>query len=272
MENSKKHFVFAKECFKQAFSYKWILLGIGIMTCICLDNWGQIPLVVKPDAKIPVYSYIMNSIIYGGTYYPYLAPVLAASAYSISYCREYNCGISELLIGRMGYRKYSSVKMAVSVAAGGCTLALGVILFTIFAGIFKPLFSADFLESAQVFPYFSLIEKNQIYLFYSILVYLAFLTGALWSAVSLFVSSYVKNLYVTVTAPLFISFFVTRIYSIFEVDEQFRLDYWLLARSSLKSDIHTILILTVTVCILIIICFCGFLKKVKLNFMERGND
>lgn len=272
MGNNRKTISYIEGCLKQAFSWRILILIIGVSSCICLDNGNTIALIWHKESSVMVYNYIMNSVIYAGSYIPYLAPVLAACGYASSYCREYDCGMSELFIGRMGCFPYSLAKIITSALYGGMIYSLGIALFVIVVGTKIPLYVKEWSSGEDCFPFYNFLAEDKVLTFYMVIFYLTFLSGILWSVVALTVSAYIRNIYVTVASPLLFSFLLGRIYVFLGVDEKYRLDLWLSGRSAMSSDSLSLLIESSIVLLILVGCSLLFIRKVKINFGGSRNE
>lgn len=245
-------------CFHQMISIRVLFLMIGVMICICLDTWDQIPFLWS--AKITVYYYLFNSIAYGGTYMPYLMPVFATCAYSASYVKETSGGMKQYLIGRVGYGGYAAGKIIVSVVGGGMVAAAGTVLFCVAAGCLQPLYEWE--EGVNTL-YYTQPDNSHGILYICILVYVTMLKGMFWSMFSLLCSSYLENVYAVIASPLLGSYLLTRIYIQLGVPDPYRLDHWLSARAGIGSDKEMLILTTIRVMLWILIMAALFYKRMK---------
>ncbi len=262
MENKWNTVHYIKSCFGQAFSLKLVMLIVAVAFCICLDTWNQIPYLWSGQASIDVYYYLFNSITYGGTYMPYLMPVLAATVYAVSYSKESSCGIRDYVIGRLGYGRYAFSKAFVSIVCGGITAALGVLFFCVYANYFQPIYIYE--EGVNVLYYTQPSTENGIW-YIVILIYLTMLSGMLWSMVALLVSAYFENIYVTIASPLLISYMLARVYVLLGIDGKYRLDYWLSGRAGIGTDEESLCVITIFTIGLIVFLAILFYRKMKMQ-------
>lgn len=260
MANKTKQLGYLKGCARQLISLKTILLIAGVTFCICLDTWNQIPFLWSGQSTIDVYYYLFNAITYGGTYMPYLMPVLAASAYATSYVKESSDNMKDYLIGRSGYFGYALGKITVSTAGGGLVAGMGVALFCGLAGCLKPLYIYD--EGVNTL-YYTQPDTAHGYQYILILIYLSVLSGMLWSMVSLLCSAYFENIYIAMASPLLLSYLLCRIYIILDVPDTYRLDYWLSGRSGTGSDTAMLLSVAIRVLVILLVMADIFYHKIK---------
>lgn len=273
MNSRKNSLHYIGGCIHQAISYKTILVILGIAFCICLDTWNQLPFLFKDVSGISVYYYIVNSLIYGGHYVPYVVPMLSVLVFTTSYCKEMNNGMDFLIVGRLGsIEKYAGIKVLTSSVGGGIISMLGFMLFVFGAGLFKPLYDTSVNQEASGFPYFQelLIHKGIGY--FMIIFYLVFLSGMLWNSLALLCSAYLKNMYATVASPLLIYYILQRIYSYLGVPREWRLDCWLNGISTCISEKMTLLVSTLTVCTIILFASILFWNKIKQQMEGGKND
>lgn len=249
---------------KQALTPKIILVILGIILCICLDTWNQIPFLWSAnDSSIDVRYYWFNSYGFGGVYSPSFMPMLVVSIYATSYCKEFLSHNDRLIIGRLGCKKYGISKIIVNALISGITVSLAGSLFILFASFFKPLYNANRDIEAVGFPYFKFLKLGNGILYFIIALYLAFLMGILWSTISLMVSSFITNSYIVIATPFLFSFIISRIYVVLQTPVQFRLDYWLAGLSGYHSDETTLLLCSMTVLVIIITCSIIFCKQIE---------
>ncbi len=267
MANRNKKLHYVAGCFRQTVSIKSLFLIMGVSMCICLDTWNQIPFLWSEQSTITAYYYLFNSITYGGTYMPYLMPVFAACAYAVSYVKETSGGMKPYLVGRIGYGGYAAGKIVVSTVSGGLTAAMGIIVFCVVVGYFKPLYEWE--EGVNAL-YYSQPDSAHGIIYIGILIYLTMLSGMLWSMVSLFCSSYFENIYIAIASPLLCSYLLTRIYVYLDIPNAYRLDYWLSGRDGVGSDKE--LLIWTTCRVLLIIMIMAFLFYRRIKKRESGGE
>ncbi|GAA4654309.1 hypothetical protein GCM10023142_14470 [Anaerocolumna aminovalerica] len=252
---------------KQVINIRIIFIILGIFLCICLDTWNQIPFLwAAKDSTIDVRYYWFNSYSYGGVYSSCFMPMLASAVYATSYCKEHLSKMDSLIIGRIGCIKYGISKIIVNSLSSGIAVFLGGGLFVFIASFFKPLYNTNSDMEAMGFPYFDYLNKGNGFLYFIIVLYLAFLVGILWSTIALTVSVFITNSYIVIATPFLLSFFLSRVYVLFQTPYNLRLDYLLSGLSIYRSDKMTLLFCTFAILIIVIICSIIFYKKVERSY------
>ncbi len=251
-------------CMKQTLTPRIFFVIIGIIFCICLDTWNQIPFLwIGNDSSIDVRYYWFNSYGFGGIYSPTFMPMLVVSIYATSYCKENISKNDQFIIGRMGCRRYAFSKAIVNAVISGITVCVSGILFILFASLFKPLYNANRDMEAMGFPYFKYLKTGNSIPYFIIVLYLAVLMGVLWSSVSLMMSTFITNHFIVIATPFLLSFIMSRIYVIFQTPTQFRLDNWFAGLSGYHSDEITLLLCTLTVFIIFTISSIIFSRQIE---------
>lgn len=271
--NSKTNFWnFIKASISITASAKIFAVILGIAFCICLDTWNQLPFLWNSQrGKVTVYYYIFNSFTFGGQFVPYLIPALSAVIGTTNYCREHKNEADLYIIGHMGnYRRYAVSKIILSIFWSVSVTIAGLLLFICVASFLQPLYSSDFNAETQALPYFRLLTSQSGIGYFMVILYLAALQAVLWNIPALLCSAYFNNIYITIACPLFLSYFLGRIMIYFHIPAEYRIDFWLSARSNYKSDGTTLLLCTFTVLIISIVCSMLFIRKVSQQ--KRGND
>lgn len=269
MSSRTRFWNFIKENVSITASVKILPVVLGIAFCICLDTWNQLPFLWNSErGRVPVYYYIFNSFTYGGQFVPYLIPALSAIIGTTNYCREHKSGADLYLIGHMGScRRYALSKIILSVFWSVTVTVTGILLFIAIASCLQPLYSTDFNLETQAFPYFTLLIHHGGIGYFAVILYLSALQAILWNMLALLCSAYFKNIYITIACPLLFSYLLGRIMIYFNVPNDYRIDFWLCARSSYQSDSKTLVLCTLTV--LAVSVFCSILFIRKINFQKQ---
>jgi len=149
-----------------------------------------------------------------------------------SFLKDYQSCYYRSSMLRSGKRNYMISKFLSCVTAGGLTLALGLIIFVLFLRLRFPLIAdnSGYLElyvhnADRVFTG-ELLEGGHYIGFFAMYVFLAFLFGAVWSAVGICVSAFITDRYVASFSPYVIQFVLDFILTgKFRTDTIFRGDY-----------------------------------------------
>ena len=227
--------------FKRSLTVRFFLVQIGVVLCICLDTWDQIPFMWTSPETMDVYYYWCNSFMFGGFYSIYVVPMLAAIPYAVSFCEEYNTNMLRVLLMKAGKNKYCISKVLMTFLSGALSVSTGGTIFILLANSFVRLFNQDRLQEAEAFPYYEFLRQGNAVCYFTVVIFLLFLTGGLWATAALLVSSYFPNIYLTAASPLILSFLAGRIYLVLKIPAKLRLDLWLQGRSSVGTAQFTIL-------------------------------
>ena len=227
--------------FKRSLTVRFLLVPVGVVLCICLDTWNQIPFMWTSPETMDVYYYWCNSFIFGGFYGIYVVPMLATLPYAVSFCEEYNTNMLRVLLMKAGKKKYCMSKVLTTFLSGALSVSAGGITFIFLANFFVQLFNRARLPETEAFPYYEFLLQGNVACYFTAVIFLLFLNGGLWATVALLVSSYFPNIYVTAASPLILSFLTGRAYLVLKIPVRLRLDLWLQGRSSAGTDQLTIL-------------------------------
>ncbi len=113
---------------------------------------------------------------------------------------------------RSGKRNYMISKFLSCVTAGGLTLALGLVIFVLFLRMRFPLISENssylelYTDNADTIFTGELLKGGHYIGFFALYAFLAFLFGAVWSAVGICVSAFITDRYVASFSPYVIQF------------------------------------------------------------------
>lgn len=248
---------------KRSATIKFFVAALGVVLCICLDTWNQLPFLWSPDTGVDVHYYWLNSMVYGGFYSVYVIPMLSALPFALSFCEEHNTNMIKTLIIKTGKKNYCISKIISVFFSGAVSTLTGGIFFTAITGFFVPLLNRNRLIEVEGFPYFYLLQKGNGAAYFAAVFFLLFLSGGLWAVTALFVSVYFPNTYVAAASPLILSFLTGRVCWMIKIPERFRLDLWLRGRSSVGTDFFTLLCSGSMVVILTILFGRLFYKKLK---------
>jgi len=127
--------------FKRSLTVRFFIVPVGVVLCICLDTWNQIPFMWTSPETMDVYYYWCNSFIFGGFYGIYVVPMLAALPYAVSFCEEYNTNMLRVLLMKAGKKKYCMSKVLTTFLSGALSVSAGGITFILLANSFVQLFN-----------------------------------------------------------------------------------------------------------------------------------
>lgn len=252
---------------QQAFGLPFIFSVIGIVFCFCCDNWTSLensfgnPLIYSENSIVCVQYFFFNAFSFGGVFIGYFSCMLSAIPFSASYSVEQHGGITAYKVARCGKHQYALSKMLVSALSGGAAFSLGSAIFITALSTYLPLVTSQKLEESVWIPYYNALVAGNGVLYFVIMLYITFLSGALWSCLGLCISAYFPSPYVAICAPLIIRFLLVQVGRMLKLSDNLRLDRIMTARGTIYSDVVTLIVLTVVVVLLIGLCYNLFLKR-----------
>lgn len=247
--------------FKRTMNFGMIIAIIGVMLCICFDSWND--LVRNLSMKQGSVHYFFQNSAFGGVCRTYFLPIFTTLPFSTSFCREYKENAFPFIVAREGKRGYCLIKYVISALCGGFVVAFGTaLLFVLLASVF-PVADIPYQEVPVAESFHLWIASYHPFLYGVVETANGFLTGLLWSCVSICVSAYIPNSFVTMTSPYLISFAIGHMFRLFRIDNLYRFDKWLTGYSIIGSSMQTLLFSVITVLIIISILGILFTKKVQ---------
>lgn len=249
-------------CFRNSI-LKMTLMSLCVCTCIVVDNIDAIRYLFTGTGNISVCYYITNSLIFGGQLLPYFGAVFSSGLLAADNCKERLSGMSMYVIGRMGERRYTIGRTLYTCLGAAAISSLGMLLFVGFSSIFIPFFIPEFAPEMSGFPYCSLLISGSETGYLCIIEYLMALSGAFYGALAMACDVLFNNIYVTSASPLLASCLITRLFVMLDVPSSLRLDLWLCARTSFRSDETTLILCAVVVAFTVIICWLIYYRKTR---------
>lgn len=254
---------------QQAFRLPFFLSVIGLVLCFCFDNWTSLensignPLVYSENSITCVHYFFFNSFSFGGVFISYFACLLSAIPFSTSYCIEQYGGITTYKTARCGKRQYALSKILVSALSGGAVFSVGSLIFILGLSTYLPLVTSQKLEESVWIPYYNALAAGNGVPYFMIMLYITFLSGALWSCFGLCISAFFPSPYIAACSPLIIRFLIVQIGRILKLPDNMRIDRIMTARGTVCSDIVTLILLTSVVILLIRLCYKLFLDRMS---------
>lgn len=255
METKRVHALRAD--LRQAFRQPFLLAVLGVSLCFVLDNVQDLGFVIHGDPEllknsgICVQYFYFQAVFLGGVFCSYLLPILTAVPYAASYSLELQNRVLIYQITRGHKRSYFTNKVLATALSGGLAASLGSLLFMLALAVKIPIITPISLFEMQDFPYVGALSVHGGLPYLMIVVYLLFLSGALWSSAGLCISAFLPNPYLAVCSPMMLQFFLVELGRLLHLEHHQRLDMLLCGRSELHSDAFTLVLLTVAVCLLV---------------------
>lgn len=263
MENNKKLFRLLKTGFKTALKEGFLVVVIGVVICICLDTWDQIPFLWTANEAVDVFYYWFNAFSFGGFYSVFVISMLACVPYAARFCEEYNGNILRTLVSKTNTKTYCIAQGIITAVSGGLSLAAGGTVFVYGASFFTELVNKNKLNEYNGLPYYKYIQESSGIKYFLAVIFLLYLAGMLWSSIALLVSGYIRNRYVVFVAPLIVSFFLTRLNVLLKLPDYMCLNLLLQGRSMIGTEVNTLFITAIIVIFIVIVINILFYKKVE---------
>ena len=122
-----------------------------------------------------------------------------------AFLNDYRSDYYRSSVIRSGRRNYTLSKFLACVITGGLTLFLGALFFVLILSLKYPFISQETVDqyshAAGIYFGGELIRDGYYFGFYAVFGLLAFLFGALWSAVGICVSAFITDRYVASFSP-----------------------------------------------------------------------
>lgn len=263
MENSKKMLRLLVWGLRFAAKEGLFATALGVVLCICLDTWDQVPFLWTSDDAVDVFYYWFNAFVFGGFYSVFVTPMLSCIPYAASFCEEYNSNMLRTLIAKMDTKTYCIAKSIVTALSGGMSLAAGGSIFVLGASFFTELVNKNKLSEYNGLPYYKYIQDGNGIKYFAAVIFLLYLSGMLWSSVALLVSAYTQNRYVVFAAPLLFSFFLVRLNVFLGLPDYMCMNLLLQARSMIGSEERTLFVTAMIIILFVAIIGFLFYRKVK---------
>ena len=193
---------------KKAFYSKRFLIAI-IFSFICLCFGGIEYLSGYIDStNLGSFYLFAESYSYGFySIFIYLSPIICSIPFALSYLDEMESKTLDLIVEKIGFKKYIKTKLLVNMLCGGITLSLSLIIYYIFLLLLKGIAPGDmsYYELNQNLG--SFIGNNQ-FLYVIIEIIFSFICGATFSNLTFCISFILKFsiLYLKVRIPMEIKF------------------------------------------------------------------
>lgn len=248
---------------KKRIWMKCMLAAFLISVCIPLDSIDIFMAGIKSPENMADSQYFwLNSIIYAGIYGGYFISVLAAFPFADCFCQEYQQGILRYIVARTGSLKYVIKNFAGAFLCGAAASCGGGFLFLTAASGICGLFDENRYVEITFLPFSGLLPENPA-LYFLAMLYLLFLAGGLWSCVGYCFSVYAPVRHLVYLFPFVASFTLTRVSTMLQLPEQWRMDFMLCGRSGPEDP--KIYLAALSGMVLLVICLCAhlFYKKLK---------
>ncbi len=260
--------------FRLGIKYPFFLAILGVTLGFCFDNWQDLrlsinnPTIDGENSPICVMYYVFNSLSFGGVFTGYFSTTMAAIPFAANYCWELGDGVCIYKVSRCGRHTYVRSKFLVAAALGGLTMFLGELVFMLLLGTYLPIVTQEKILESQWIPFFHMLTIGGGVPYLAIILYISFLSGALWGSIGLWISAYFPSSYVAVCAPFIFRFLLVQVGRLLNLPNGLRLDCLLVARGTIYSDFVTLVVTTATVLVLIFLCYRLFMKRMERRIWD----
>ena len=210
-----------------------------------------------------VMYYFFNSFSFGGVFSEYFSTIMVAVPFATSYCDDVIGGLRTYKITRCGKDTYTLSKFIVTCVLGGVVFALGGLIFILVLAIRLPLVTSDQIMETTWLPFSQALTIGNGEPYFAVVLCVCFLSGALWGSISLCVSAFSTNRYVTICAPFVFRFLLVQVGLILNLPGWLRLDLLLVARETVYSDALTFLVTLAYILALISLCYRLFRLRLE---------
>lgn len=247
---------------KQTGWLQFLLAILGVVTCLCFDSLETLkmtinnPLIFQENSVICVQYFYFNAVSFGGVFSNYFMAIFAALPFAASYSIEQQYGVLNYKIARSSKKSYFASKIIVAALIGGSVVLIGSIVFILILSTYLPLTTPAKIYEMTGLPYSNALTVGNGLSYFAIVLYLAFLTGVLWSSVGMCISAFLPNPYVAVCSPMIFQFLLVELGRLLRLPNSLRMDMLLCARGTIYSDTITPIATTV----LIVLLLYGFYR------------
>ncbi|MEG2290663.1 MAG: hypothetical protein RR891_08120 [Clostridium sp.] len=147
-------------------------------------------------------------ILFGLGAFKNMVILLAPMPYISTFCSDLNNNFIQDIIIRDGVKAYSKAKIVVNILVTFLVCFFGLMFFVVLLNLTMPLLSQS-IDSQMLMdkPYGHILLGRTPILYFIIKSFLFSLSAAFWSTVGLYISSYIPNNFVAISAP-FVSYYI----------------------------------------------------------------
>ena len=257
---------------RSAMNRRFLISVFGIVLCFCLDNWETLKVSLHSQSSaLCVFYFFFNSYSFGGIFMSYFSCLLAALPFSTRYSYECQGGMNVYALARCGRKNYARVKMIVAGLSGGAVLLLGGLVFSLALASYLPVITRTKLMDYNGMPYYSFLASGTGWKYFAVVLYLSFLSGAIYGCVGMAASAFLPSPYLAICTPMVFSFSLVEFSRLFALPSSIRLDYLLKARGIIWTESLTLILLTIEAFAICWALYRLFLKRVchRLEEAER---
>jgi hypothetical protein len=246
------------DLWRSFISIEFLLATVGVCLVYYIGCWSELKF--SHDVLNLFKFSSVNSTFY------LILVLVAVLPYSTSFCSDWNSQYIKPTIIRNGITKYCFSKIITCALSSGCAFALGMAIFIISLrlSLGYPLVTpseGDFTFYATRTLGGEFLLSGHYILYFLIYIFFGFLTGALWSVVGLYASTYIPNRFVSLCTP-FIIYYASNIFTrTFPV--WLRLNRITEGMCIIKGTLESLVYATVLFSFLTLIIGVLFLQKVK---------
>ena len=130
-------------------------------------------------------------------------------------------------------------------------------------GTYLPIVTPEEILESKGIPFFHALTIGGGVPYLAIILYISFLSGALWGSVGLCTSAFFPSSYVAICAPFIFRFFLTQIGRLLKLPNGLRIEMLLCARGKIYSDSVTLIVTTMVVLALVFLSYRLFTERIE---------
>ena len=231
---------------KRAFCSKLFLVGLLCMIGVCYLN------ISWDNMNAPSVIYLVSGLAFGG--FVQMIFVCGAIPYATSYLSDLENGYIRFLVIRGDLSSYLHSKIIVTALSGFVTVWIGKMLFALSLRlIFPTVDEYTSMSTAGV----DLLFGVSPWAYIVVDAFLYAMAAAGFAVMALFISSLVRNVFVTVMSPLVLFFMITSLQQIFNLPQEIELNGLLMGYITAYKDSWQFTLLHISVVWIIAILLVG---------------
>lgn len=166
--------------------------------------------------------------------YRKIIAVFAALPFAANFADEWNNGVTNQLITRVGVKKYAVTNAAICFVTSFLAVFAGIMIFLIGYSFFYPVYSEG---NERAWPYAELLSSGLPWIYIILRTFFFSLNCAVWSMMGLMLSAFFPNKYVAICSPLIACYAVERI--TIQFPDIFNLWYLSLSINTIGNSVFT---------------------------------
>lgn len=187
---------------KAFYSRRFLTAIIFSFICLCVGSIEYLSGYINSNNTGSFYLFTES---YSSGFYSifiYLLPIICSIPFALSYLDEMESRSLDVIVKKIGLKKYIKTKLLVNMLCGGITISLSLIIYYLFLILIKGISPGDmsYYELNQSLG--SFIGNNQ-FLYILIEIIFSFICGATFSNITFCISFLLKDKYLSLLSSLF---------------------------------------------------------------------